>query len=101
MFVLGAGNLLTTSWTIPSKIIQRRKGMLKMRFTRLDKYFWSHRRRRDSASAKGASKRYSEDLKQILERTRGISENRVRAVFLTRAAEELLLKRAELLLLLL
>ncbi len=63
--------------------------MLKMRFTRLDKYFWSHRRRRDSASAKGASKRYSEDLKQILERTRKISENRVRA----RAKKELLLKK--------
>ena len=32
--VLGLGNLATVSWTIPSKIRDRNRGLLKMRFTR-------------------------------------------------------------------
>ena len=48
--VLGVGNITTTSMTIPSKLKDSKMGMLKYRFTRLDKYFWSHRKRRDSAS---------------------------------------------------
>lgn len=49
--VLGSGNIITTSWVIPAKIIERRKGLLKMRFTRLDKFFWRHRRRTESETA--------------------------------------------------
>ncbi len=64
--LLGTGNIITTSGTIPAKIKERRKGLLKMRFTRLDKYFWRHRRRRDSASV---NKKYSEDINKILDRT--------------------------------
>ena len=37
--VLAIGNTITTSSTIPSKIAERRKGLLKLRFTKLDKYF--------------------------------------------------------------
>merc|ERR1712013_585442 len=48
--VLGVGNITTTSMTIPNKLKDSKMGMLKYRFTRLDKYFWSHRKRRDSAS---------------------------------------------------
>ena len=48
--ILGVGNITTTSMTIPSKLKDSKTGMLKYRFTRLDKYFWSHRKRRDSAS---------------------------------------------------
>ena len=44
---LGVGNIVTTSWTIPSKIGERHKGLLKLRFTRLDKYFWSHKKKFD------------------------------------------------------
>ncbi len=43
---LGLGNIVTTSWTIPSKIGERQKGLLKLRFVRLDKYFWSHKKSR-------------------------------------------------------
>ena len=41
-FLLGIGNIITTSWTIPSKIREANLGLLQMRFTRLDKYFWNH-----------------------------------------------------------
>ena len=44
---LGGGNIITTTWTIPSKIGERHKGLLKLRFTRLDKYFWSHKKKLD------------------------------------------------------
>eukprot|EP00092_Neocalanus_flemingeri_P029966 GFUD01032535.1.p1 GENE.GFUD01032535.1~~GFUD01032535.1.p1 ORF type:complete len:423 (+),score=124.86 GFUD01032535.1:88-1269(+) len=47
--VLGVGNIVTTSMTIPAKLWDSQNN-LKYRFTRLDKYFWSHRRRRDSVS---------------------------------------------------
>lgn len=43
--VVGIGNIVTTSWTIPSKMAARQQGLLKLRFTRLDKYFWSHKKR--------------------------------------------------------
>ena len=45
-FVLGIGNLVTTSWTIPTKISERQN--FKLRFTRLDKYFWSHKNRENN-----------------------------------------------------
>ena len=45
MILLGVGNIIATSWTIPSKIKAKQMGLLKMRFTRLDKYFWSHSNR--------------------------------------------------------
>jgi hypothetical protein len=44
--VLGTGNVLTTSTIIPAKIRESKMGLIKLRFTRLDKYFWSHKRRR-------------------------------------------------------
>lgn len=44
-----------------------------VRLFRLDKYFWSHRRRRNSMSA--ANKKYSEDIKQILERSEAIKDS--------------------------
>ena len=50
---LGVGNIITTSWTIPSKIGERSKGLLKLRFTRLDKYFWSHKKRSDEVDGPG------------------------------------------------
>jgi hypothetical protein len=48
-FVLGFGNLVTTSSIIPAKIRESKMGLLKLRFTRLDKYFWSHKRRRNDS----------------------------------------------------
>lgn len=48
--VLGAGNIITTSMTIPLKISDTKSSLLKYRFTRLDKYFWTHRKRRDTVS---------------------------------------------------
>ena len=51
---LGIGNILTTSMTIPLKLRDSKTGQLKYRFTRLDKYFWTHRRRRNSVSQVGS-----------------------------------------------
>merc|ERR1719394_1056415 len=48
--MLGCGNIITTSMTIPLKLRDSKTGLLKYRFTRLDKYFWTHRRRRNSVS---------------------------------------------------
>lgn len=45
-FLLFLGNCLTTAATIPQKLKERFK--LKYRFTRLDKYIWTHKRRRVS-----------------------------------------------------
>lgn len=45
-FVLFLGNCLTTAVIIPQKLKERFK--LKYRFTRLDKYIWTHKRRRVS-----------------------------------------------------
>lgn len=66
-FVLGGGNVVTTSWTIPSKIRERNMGMLKLRFTRLDKYFWSHTKRRSNSISK--SKRVIEGVERIMRRS--------------------------------
>jgi len=49
-FTLGCGNIITTSMTIPLKLKDSQLGLLKYRFTRLDKYFWNHRKRRNSIS---------------------------------------------------
>jgi len=65
--VLGVGNITTTSMTIPNKLKDSKMGMLKYRFTRLDKYFWSHRKRRDSASK--ANPEFSEKVVSILKRS--------------------------------
>ena len=43
--VIGMGNIITTTWTMTAKIRDRQKGYFKFRFTRLDKYFWTHKRR--------------------------------------------------------
>ena len=43
--VIGMGNIFTTVWTITAKIRDRQMGYFKLRFTRLDKYFWTHKRR--------------------------------------------------------
>ena len=45
-FVLFLGNCLTTASVIPQKLRERFK--LKYRFTRLDKYMWTHKRRKVS-----------------------------------------------------
>lgn len=42
--VLGSGNILTMARTIFSKIRETQLGHFKLRFTRLDKYFWTHKR---------------------------------------------------------
>lgn len=65
--VLGLGNLLTTSLTIPKKLRERTQGLLKYRFTRLDKYFWSHRRRRDSD--RQANPAFSDEVERVLRRS--------------------------------
>lgn len=65
--ILGVGNITTTSMTIPSKLKDSKTGMLKYRFTRLDKYFWSHRKRRDSASQ--ANPEFREKVNNILKRS--------------------------------
>jgi len=65
-FTLGVGNIITTSWTIPSKIRERNLGMLKMRFTRLDKYFWSHGKRKETVYK---SKRIAESVERIKRRS--------------------------------
>jgi len=72
--LISLGNAITTSWTIPSKIGERQKGLLKMRFTRLDKYFWSHRRRRNSV--RQTNKKYSKDMQEILDRMESLKGDR-------------------------
>lgn len=39
---------IQTSWTIPSKMKERKMGLLQLRFTRLDKLFWRHKKRGNS-----------------------------------------------------
>jgi len=68
--VLGLGNIITTSGTILSKFREKRN-QLRYRFTRLDKYFWSHRRRRNSVSQ--TNKKFSEDVERILSRSTSYS----------------------------
>jgi len=64
--LLGVGNIIATSWTIPSKIKAKQMGLLKMRFTRLDKYFWSHSNRTQNLPK---SKRVVEGMEQIIRRS--------------------------------
>jgi hypothetical protein len=64
--VLGIGNITTTSGTILTKFREKRN-QLRYRFTRLDKYFWSHKRRRNSVSQ--TNKKFSEDVERILSRS--------------------------------
>merc|ERR1711936_961120 len=52
--------------TIPSKIKAYNMGHLKMRFTRLDKYFWSHSNRLSAILPK--SKRVAEGMERIIRR---------------------------------
>jgi len=68
--VLGVGNITTTSMTIPKKIKDSKSSLLKYRFTRLDKYFWSHKRRRDNVSQ--AYPKFIEDVYAILRRSNSI-----------------------------
>jgi len=71
--VLGLGNFITTSGTIVSKLSENQKMRQKMRyrFTRLDKYFWNHRKRRSSVSQ--TNKKFSEDIERILSRSTSYS----------------------------
>merc|ERR1719266_50793 len=71
--LLGLGNIITTSWTVPSKIRAKNMGLLKMRFTRLDKYFWNHQNRTQNLPK---SKRVAEGLERIIRRSnsRQVSE---------------------------
>jgi len=64
--LLGAGNIITTSLTIPMKWADVKSSSLKYKFVRLDKYFWNHRKRRISASQ--ANPEYSEKVDRILRR---------------------------------
>jgi len=68
--VLGAGNILTTSMTIPKKIRDSKSPLLKYRFTRLDKYFWTHRKRRDTVSQ--VNPKFGEDVTRILRRSNSV-----------------------------
>jgi len=65
--MLGLGNLITVSMTIPKKLRDRTHSLLKYRFTRLDKYFWSHRRRRDSD--RQANPKFSDEVDRVLRRS--------------------------------
>jgi len=65
--MLGLGNLITTSMTIPKKLRDRTQGYLKYRFTRLDKYFWSHRKRRDSD--RQVNPKFSDEVQRVLRRS--------------------------------
>jgi len=71
--LLGAGNLVTTSMTIPKKWMESKTSSLKYKFVRLDKYFWSHRRRRTTISQDNPE--FSEHVDRILRR--GSSESRM------------------------
>merc|ERR1719517_390165 len=64
---LGIGNIATTSMTIPLKLRDSKTGQLKYRFTRLDKYFWTHRKRRDTD--RQANPEFSEKVDNILKRS--------------------------------
>jgi len=66
-FTLGCGNIITTSMTIPLKLNDSKTGLLKYRFTRLDKYFWNHRKRRNSISK--ANPKFVEKVDNVLMRS--------------------------------
>merc|ERR1712098_194462 len=52
------------SLTIPKKLSESKGSLLKYRFIRLDKYFWNHRRRRDSD--RQVNPKFSEDVQRVL-----------------------------------
>jgi len=62
--LLGLGNIITTSMTIPAKLKDVKNSAIKYKFVRLDKYFWSHRKRRNSISK--ANPQFSESVDRIL-----------------------------------
>lgn len=64
---LGLGNIVTTSMTIPGKLSDSMKGQLKYKFTRLDKYFWTHRKRRDTD--RQTNPEFGEKVDDILKRS--------------------------------
>lgn len=64
---LGLGNIVTTSMTIPLKLRDSKTGQLKYRFTRLDKYFWTHRKRRDTD--RQVNPEFSEKVDEIIKRS--------------------------------
>ena len=64
---LGLGNIVTTSMTIPGKLSDSMKGQLKYKFTRLDKYFWAHRKRRDTD--RQTNPEFGEKVDDILKRS--------------------------------
>lgn len=78
---LGVGNIITTAWTVPSKIRDKNMGLLKIRFTRLDKYFWSHSKRNSVAQK---SKRVAEGMERIIKR----SNSRMNSVCISEETEE-------------
>merc|ERR1711872_416766 len=57
----------TVSMTIPKKLKDRTHSLLKYRFTRLDKYFWPHRKRRDSD--RQANPKFSDEVDRVLRRS--------------------------------
>jgi hypothetical protein len=69
-FLLGAGNILTTSMTLPAKFSDS-KDKLKYKFVRLDKYFWKHRKRRNSVLQ--VNPKFSESVDRILRRDKSDS----------------------------
>ena len=64
---LGLGNIVTTSMVIPLKLRDSKTGQLKYRFTRLDKYFWTHRKRRDTD--RQVNPEFSEKVDDIIKRS--------------------------------
>ena len=64
---LGLGNIVTTSMTIPLKLRDSKTGQLKYRFTRLDKYFWTHRKRRDTD--RQVNPEFSDKVDDIIKRS--------------------------------
>ncbi|XP_023337235.1 transmembrane protein 120 homolog [Eurytemora carolleeae] len=69
-FLLGAGNIITTSMTLPAKFSDS-KEKLKYKFVRLDKYFWNHRKRRVTVSQ--ANPKFSQSVDRILRRDKSES----------------------------
>jgi len=87
--ILGLGNLITTSMTIPKKIRDRTQGLLKYRFTRLDKYFWSHRKRRDSD--RQVNPKFSDEVQRVLRRSNSeIIKNSLRDAVASNLQENIL-----------
>merc|ERR1711890_64819 len=64
--ILGVGNIITTSGTIFSKLKEKRH-FLKYGFTRLDKYFWTHRKRRITVAQ--TNKKLSDEVEKIMSRS--------------------------------